>query len=251
MHPQHERRAAALEAIGKALLELAAIERESREAPPEEVLIDRRNCRRELGLPAGAFIAAAGHDFPAFRVSRKVTATKADVMAWLKTRAFTPEPPKPKPTTNVEQNPEEFMKAVHTRFVARVGRPMTDDELNQADMWIEAGHAFGGHLDREFTDTPEDVAGHVASNIGKEPQRHADWRSHGLDVAEMERKAEELRARLQAEHSEWTWRDRVNAVYAMWGEITEPLNEARRAARKAAREAKKQAALQNVKRDGR
>ena len=60
MASQSERRANALEAIGNALLELAAIERASEEVPETEVLIDRRNCRKELGLPAGAFIAAAG-----------------------------------------------------------------------------------------------------------------------------------------------------------------------------------------------
>jgi hypothetical protein len=247
MLSQRERRAAALEAIGNALLELAAVERASEEVPETEVLIDRRNCRKELGLPAGAFIAAAGREFPAFRVSRKTTATKADVLAWLKTRRFTPAPTPPKAPLASDSEPDAFLKAVDACFVARVGRAMTDDELNQADMWIDAGRSISHQLNRAYTDTPDEVAARVESKIGKERPRHADWRSLGLDVADMERKAEELRERLHAEHPEWTWRERINAIYAMWSETTEPLTEARRAARKAARDARKLAGSQTGK----
>jgi hypothetical protein len=50
MTTRRERRAAALEAIAHALLELAAVEREPEETTsPSETLIDRRNCERELG----------------------------------------------------------------------------------------------------------------------------------------------------------------------------------------------------------
>lgn len=244
MSSQRERRAAALEAIGKALLELAAIERASEEVPDAEVLIDRRNCRKELGLPAGAFISAAGREFPAFRVSRKVTATKADVLAWLKTRGVTPAPTPPKPPVAVEPAKDTFLDEVHARFVARVGRAMTDDELDQADMWIDAGRSISSQLGRAYTDTPDEVAARIESKIGQERRRHADWRSLGLDVAEMDRKAEELRERFRVEHPEWTWRERMNAIYAMWSEISDPLMEARRAERKAERDARKLARLQ-------
>jgi hypothetical protein len=97
MTTQGERRAAALEAIAHALLDLAALEREPEESAPSEVLIDRRNCEKELGLRPRTFLAAASdRDFPAFLVARRVTATKADVFAWLKTRRFEPKPPAPK-----------------------------------------------------------------------------------------------------------------------------------------------------------
>lgn len=51
MTSRHERKAAALEAIADALLELAAVEREPDEAvSPSETPIDRRNCGEMLGL---------------------------------------------------------------------------------------------------------------------------------------------------------------------------------------------------------
>jgi hypothetical protein len=90
----HERRAAALEAIGRALLELAAIEREPAERLAHEILVDRRNCETEVGLRPSAFAAAAGRDFPAFRVSRRLTASKADVLAWLKSRTVEGKAPR-------------------------------------------------------------------------------------------------------------------------------------------------------------
>jgi hypothetical protein len=124
---------------------------------------------------------------------------------------------------------------------------MSDDELDQADMWIDAGRSVSNQLARAYTDTPDEVAARIESKIGQERPRHADWRSLGLDVAGMDRKAEELRERLHAEHPEWTWRERMNAVYAMWSEISEPLTEARRAARKAARDARKLARPQTGK----
>jgi hypothetical protein len=92
MLPRQERRAAALEAIAHALLELAAVEREAEDAAvPKSVLIDRRNCDRELGLTPRAFAAAAGRDFAAFRVSKRLTAMKEDVLAWLKSRKVEPK----------------------------------------------------------------------------------------------------------------------------------------------------------------
>lgn len=63
----------------------------------------------------------------------------------------------------------------------------------------------------------------------------------------MERKANELREKLLAEHPEMGWRQRMDALWKMWGEITESLEEARRAARAAARAAKK---AENAKRGG-
>src|SRR5687768_2600751 len=97
MNTQQERRAAALEAIGHALLELAALEREPPESRPIDVLINRRNCAKELGLSPTAFLEAAGTAFPAFRVSRTVTATKADVLTWLRSRSVEPKVQRPRP----------------------------------------------------------------------------------------------------------------------------------------------------------
>jgi hypothetical protein len=164
-----ERRAAALEAIAHALLELAAVEREPEETTsPTETLIDRRNCQETLGLSPHAFVAAAGRDFPAFRVSKRLTATKADVLAWLKTRKVEPKAPRPLAAPK-PPDPDAVLKAAHVRFVAMVGRPMTDQELSSADTWIDACRWAANHFGRECTDTPEDVAKHVVEQIGREP----------------------------------------------------------------------------------
>jgi hypothetical protein len=39
-------------------------------------------------------------------------------------------------------DPDERIKAVDARFVARAGRSMTDHELFQADIWIDAGQSI-------------------------------------------------------------------------------------------------------------
>jgi hypothetical protein len=247
-----ERRAAALEAIGHALLELAALEREPEESAPTEVLINRRNCVKELGLAPGAFLEAAGTAFPAFRISRTVTATKADVLAWLKSRQVAPKVPREKPAVSSPSpaDPDEFLKLVHDRFVAREGRPMTDDELDLADTWADIGRKLRAEIEAGRlvsrlpgggkTDTPDDIAARgVKSKIGQELPRHANWRSLGLDPADMERRADELRRQLIEQSPEMNWRQRVNAVWEMWGTITEPLEQARKAERAAARAARK------------
>ena len=118
MKPIQERRAIALEAIGHALLELAAIERES-EPATKETFIDKKNSLREVGLSPAAFAAAAGLHFPAFRVSRRLTATREDVVGWLKGRTMvkpqpssgSPPPPKPtlpRPTKPMGTNEKSF-----------------------------------------------------------------------------------------------------------------------------------------------
>jgi hypothetical protein len=240
MLPRHERRAAALEAIARALLELAALERETdAPAPSKEILIDRRTCDAELGLTPASFVAAAGRDFPAFRVSRRLTATREDVLAWLKSRKIEPKsvrvivPPK-KP-----DDPDEFLKKVHARFASHVGRAMTDQELERADIWIDAGRSIAKMTNRAYTDTPDDIAAHVAKKIGEEPSYYTDWRSFGLDPAKMERDAEDLRVRLHQEHPEWTWRERQQAIGEMWSAVTEPLYETRRKVRAEGRAARK------------
>jgi hypothetical protein len=113
MTSRTERRAAALEAIANALMQLAAAEREADEPRPEDVFIDRRNCRKELGLPQRAFLSAAGTDFPAFRVARRVTATKADVVAWLKTRSVQPKPVPVRAAAPLD--PDAFFREVDRR----------------------------------------------------------------------------------------------------------------------------------------
>lgn len=240
MSSPRERRAVALEAIAHALLELAAVEREpEEEVAPQEVLVDHRNCEKELGLVPRAFTAAAGRDFPAFRVSKRQTATKADVLAWLKTRKVEPKPPRLKEAPKGAPDPDAFLKEIHARFAARVGRAMTDDELDQADTWVLAGREVSVRRGRDCTNTADEVAAHVQAKIGKEPNSHARWRSLGLDPQAMERDAEALRQKLFREHPEMGWRDRVRAVYKLWDAVTAPLEEAKRAARAAARAAKK------------
>ncbi len=91
-----KRRATALQAIGNALLELAAIERESADGGGE-MFINRKNSESELGLASSAFRAAAGLHFPAFRVSRRLTAKREDVLAWLTSRTMTKSVPSRKP----------------------------------------------------------------------------------------------------------------------------------------------------------
>lgn len=243
MLSRRERRATALEAIAHALLELAAVEREPEDvATPKEVLIDRRNCDRELGLTPRAFAAAAGRDFPAFRVSKRLTATKEDVLAWLKSRTVEP---KPKAVSSMavavpkEDDRDTLLKKVRARFVAHMGRPMTDQELSDADMCIDVGHSFAKMTGGDYKDTPDDVARRVIEKIGREPIYYRDWRSFGLDPAKMERDAEDLRERLHREHPDWTWREREQAVHEMWSITTEPLYEARRKARADARAARK------------
>lgn len=239
MKNKAERRAAALEAIANALLELAAVEREPEDAPPAEILIDRRNCERELGLSPWAFVRSAGREFPAFRVSKRLTSTKEDVLAWLKSRKVEPRSIVRTPDAEASFDKEKFFGQVRARFEARVGRVMTDDELFRADVEIDGGRWIADHRNEQFTETPDDVARSVASKIGAEPRRHGEWRSLGLDVADMEKKGEELRQQLLRDQPEMSWSDRINALFEMWGAITEPLAEARKAARKAAREAKK------------
>jgi hypothetical protein len=241
MPSRQERRAAALEAIAHALLELAAVEREPEEKQTaREILIDHRNCEAELGLARRAFTAAAGRDFPAFRVSKRQTATKEDVLAWLKSRTVEPKakvvavtPPR------APDDPDSFLKAVHARFVAKVGRPMTDYELDSAEICISVGKHSAKMTGREYTGTADDVARQVEEHIGKEPAYYEHWRTLGLDPTDMEKRAEDLRVRLHQEHPQMGWRERMNAVYKMWDEIDAPLSEARRAQRAAARAAKK------------
>jgi hypothetical protein len=240
MQSHRERRAAALEAIAHALLELAAVEREPDAfRNSKEVLIDRRNCEAELGLTPGSFVAAAGRDFPAFRVSRRLTATKEDVLAWLKSRKTSPKSARVIVPPKKPDDPDEFLKKVHARFVSRVGRPMTDQELERADIWIDAGRSIAKMTNRDYTDTPDDIAAHVVKKIGEEPSYYRDWRSFGLDPARMEQDAEELRVRLHRDHPEWSWRERQQAIGEMWSAITEPFYEARRKARAEARAARK------------
>jgi hypothetical protein len=239
MTTRSERRAAALEAIAQALLELAAVEREPEETTnPSETLIDRRNCERELGITPHAFVAAAGRDFPAFRVSKRLTATKGDVLGWLKTRKVECKVPRakedPKPP-----DPDALMKVVNARFNARVGRPMTDQELLDAEFSMDADRSFAAQIGREYTDTPDDVAAKIAGKIGQEPFRHRYWRELGLAPDDMESKASSLRTKLYTEHPDWDWRQRQQAVEEMWGAIDEPLSEARRKARAERRAAKK------------
>ena len=234
-----ERRAAALEAIAHALLELAAVEREPEPSTnPAEILVDRRNCEEELRITPRAFADAAGRDFPAFRVSRRLTATKADVLAWMKTRTVQPKPPRPVETPK-PADADAFIKSVHVRFVARVGRPMTDEELSDADMWIDVGRSMAKQTGHEYTDTPDEIAARMEGKLSEEPFRHRYWRSYGLDPADMDRKACELREKLHAEHPDWDWRQRQQAVEDVWSAITEPLSEARRKARAEKRAAKK------------
>jgi len=240
MTTQRERRAAAFEAIAHSLMDLAAIEREPEERPASETLIDRRNCQNELGLSANAFVRVAGREFPAFRVSRRLTATKADVLTWMKsrpvpTRARTP----PSKASKTAEDPEIMLKAVHARFVARVGRPMTDLELHQAELKIEVGRDYAALTGKPYTDTADDVAAKMQAKIGEESFFQREWRSLGLDPATMERDAENLRQDLYEKHPEMDWRARNEAVFEMWGKITEPLSEARRAARAEKRAAKK------------
>ena len=238
MTSQRERRAAALEAIGNALLELAAVEREAEESPAGEVFIDRRNCEKELGLSPRAFADAAARHFPAFRVSRRLTATKDSVLTWLRSREVEPKTSRPA-AMKPPPDPDEFLSSVHARFVARVGRPMTDHELDQADMCIDVGRSVSVRVGRDYTDTADSVAARVEAKIGKDPAYYADWRSLGLDPAAMERDAEQLRQQLHEEHPEMGWRERVRAVFEMWHAVSAPLSEARRAARAASRAAKK------------
>src|ERR1700722_5327563 len=139
MTTRRERRAAALEAIAQALLELAAVERDPEETTsPSEILIDRRNCEKELGITPHAFVAAAGRDFPAFRVSKRLTATKADVLAWLKTRKVERKAPHPREDPKAP-DPDALLRVINARFVKRIGRPMTDQELSDAEFSIDVG----------------------------------------------------------------------------------------------------------------
>jgi hypothetical protein len=238
MIPQRERRAAALEAIAHALLELAAVEREPEETCPSETVIDRRNCEEVLGLTPHAFVAAAGRDFSAFRVSKRLTASKADVLAWLKTRRVEPKPPRSKNARELP-DPDAFLKAVNARFRVRIGRDMTDQELHQADLKIVVAREYDKLTGASRKIEPDEVAAAVQDKIGKEPASHADWRSLGLDPAVLEQDAEKLRQQLFESHPEMTWRERVEAVYEMWGATTEPLYESRRKARAAKRATKK------------
>lgn len=182
-----ERRAAALEAMAHALLELAAVERETEDDEPS----------KEALVEPGQSTASVPH----------------------------------RPDTDAS------LKAAHERFVARVGRPMTDQELHSADRWIAEG--------RRDTATPDDVAAHVIGEIGREPSHYPEWRSIGLDPAKMERDGEDLRERLRREHPEWTWRERQSVVYDMWMAVAGPLYVTRgtplheaRAAKRAARDAR-------------
>jgi hypothetical protein len=220
-------------------MELAALEREPDETTgPSETLIDRRNCEKELGITPHAFVAAAGRNFPAFRVSRRLTATKADLLVWMKTRKVEAKPqrsaPAPKPP-----EPDPFLKAANARFVARVGRPMTDEELSDAEIWIDAERSYAKQTGHEPTDAPDDIAARMERKLSEEPFRHRDWRSYGLDPDDMDRKASALREKLYAEHPDWDWRQRQRAVDEMWRAITEPLSEARRKAGAEKRAAKK------------
>ena len=202
------------------------------------MFIDRRNCEKEVRLSPRAFADAAGRDFPAFRVSRRRTATKVDVLTWLRSREVEPKISR-SPLVEPPPDPDAFLKSIHARFVTRVGRPMTDRELDQADICIQVGRSISVRIGREYTDTADDVAARVESKIGMDPASHADWRSLGLDPAAMEREAEQLRRRLHEEHPEMGWRERVQAVAEMWDARTAPLSDARRADRAASRAAKK------------
>ncbi len=225
--------------MARALLELAAVERESDgTTSAAETLIDRRNCEKELGITPRAFVDAAGRDFASFRVSRRLTATKAEVLAWMKTRTVEAKPPRPLEAPK-PPDPEAFLKAANARFMGRVGRPMSDQELSDAEMWIDVGRSTAMHTRDSCSDTPDDIAARIERKLSEEPFRHGRWRSYGLDPGDMDRRASDLRQRLYADHPDWDWRQRQQAVEEMWGAITRPLSEARRTARAEKRAAKK------------
>ena len=209
-----ERRAAALEAIAQALLELAAVEREPEDVPLGEVLVNRRNCAKELGLAPTAFVEAAGREFQAFRVSRTITAKKADVLAWLQTRKVKPRSVQVAPSPGVPVNMDDFLRAVERIFARRVGRAMTDDELNLAEISADPNGTIAAQLGCK--PTPDDLAKEIQSKIGQSRYRHDNWRKLGLDPAALERKGEELRTRLRQEHPEMDWRARMEASREMW-----------------------------------
>lgn len=87
---------------------------EKSEPATRETFIDKKNSLREVGLSPAAFAAAAGLHFPAFRVSRSLTATRADVVAWLKSREMvkpprpSSEPTPPRPTKPTGTNEKSF-----------------------------------------------------------------------------------------------------------------------------------------------
>jgi hypothetical protein len=220
------------------LLELAAVEREAEEKPPQEVMIDRRNCEKEVGLSPRSFMDAAGRHFPAFKVGRRPTASKADVLAWLRSRVKTTRA-RPLEVTPTEFDMDAFLKKVDARFAVRVGRRMTDEELDLADILVDVDRSFASETGQPWTTTPDQMADQVQEKAASEPRRYSDWRSVGLDPAAMERDAEELRAKLYAQHPDWDWRKRQNAVYEMWSKRTEPLYEARDKARAEKRAANK------------
>ena len=133
---------------------------------------------------------------------------------------------------------DEFLKLVHARFLARARRPMTDDELDYAELWTDVSE-FLTTAGTNYKQAADAVAARVAGRIGDEPAFYARWRSVGIDPVAMEQKAQALRQELHAEHPEMTWRERVRAVDQMWSAISEPLYEAQRRERAEKRAAKK------------
>jgi hypothetical protein len=171
-------------------------------------------------------------------VSRRLTATKADAPAWMKTRKVQPKPPRPVEPPK-PQDPDAFLKAANAHFLKRVGRPMTDDELFTAEVLIDVVRDYAKMTGRDFKETADEIAARMERKLGKEPFRYRHWRSYGLDPADMDRKAADLREKLYVEHPDWDWRQRQRAIGEMWGVITEPLAEAQRKARAEKRAAKK------------
>jgi hypothetical protein len=137
---------------------------------------------------------------------------------------------------------DAFLALVNNRFLARVGRPMTDDEWEHAEICLLVGLSLRGargDANPRITETPEAVVAFVLAEVGKEPAYHADWRSLGLDPAALERDGEKLRRKLRRTHPEMGPRERRDAVHRMWNLTTGPLREARTVARAAALAARK------------
>lgn len=116
---------------------------------------------------------------------------------------------------------------------------MTDIELESAETYISVDEQIAKMAGRTERASADEIALRVSERLARSRPYQDYWRKLGLDPAEMDKRAEDIRVQLHAEHPEFGWRERMRAVHEMWSAISEPLEEARRQKREAKRAANK------------
>ena len=106
------------------------------------------------------------------------------MLAWLKTRKVERKALRPKQDPRPD-DPDALLKVVNARFMARVGRAMTDQEWSDAEFSIDTGRSYAKQFGGDYKDSPDDVAAKVAGKICMSATPFAHPRSSHVTSAEI------------------------------------------------------------------